>query len=253
MRGRGKASLVKFDRIGDIACTRLPPGRTEENVRTANEIVAQNPGIRCVANRVSPASGAFRVAGYEVLSGSGTVTCHRESGFSYGLDLRSAFFDPRLAHERKRVAGRVLPGEKVLIPFAGVGPFAIPVAARGATVVTADISRECCRWLLHNARQNRVEKNITVLCADAGDLPSMISTTFDRAILPAPYGMDTIAFRLAPLLKEGGTIHAYHFKKAHQIPDLMEWYATFGFLVVASRRCGNVAPGVCRWALEIRA
>ncbi|MDT8358241.1 MAG: hypothetical protein RQ758_07040 [Methanomicrobiaceae archaeon] len=246
------ASFVKFDRIGDIACTRLPPDRTEENVRTANEIIARTR-IRCVANRVMPASGAFRVAGFEVIAGSGTVTCHRESGFSYGLDLRSAFFNPRLAYERRRVAGMVLPGEKVLIPFVGVGPFAIPVAARDATVVAADISMECCRWLLYNTRQNRVEKNVTVLCADAGDLPSMITTTFDRAILPAPYGMDTIAVHLAPLVKEGGTIHTYHFKKAHQIPGLEEWYAGQGFTVAACRRCGNVAPGVCRWALEIRA
>ena len=80
----------------------------------------------------------------------------------------------------------------------------------------------------------------------------MVTATFDRAILPAPYGMDGIAALLAPLVKKDGMIHAYHFRKAHQIPDLKEWYAGKGFSVAACRKCGNVAPGVCRWAFDIR-
>jgi tRNA (guanine37-N1)-methyltransferase len=90
----------------------------------------------------------------------------------------------------RRVAAQVRPGERMLVPFAGVGPFAIPIAARKAEVIALEKSREACRWLAENVRRNGVEERTAVLNADAEHMAQMLKLEFDRAVIPAPYGMD---------------------------------------------------------------
>jgi tRNA (guanine37-N1)-methyltransferase len=94
------------------------------------------------------------VAEYEHLAGEGTVTMHREFGFVYRLDVTRVFFNSHLGYERRRVASQVKSGEKVLVPFAGVGPFVVPLAARGAWVLALEKNREACSWLAENAKVN---------------------------------------------------------------------------------------------------
>jgi tRNA (guanine37-N1)-methyltransferase len=80
----------------------------------------------------------------------------------------------------------------------------------------------------------------------------MLKTEFDRAIIPTPYGRDEILEIVAPMVKKGGMVHFYTFKKRHQIEGLIEKYESLGFDVELFRKCGNVAPGVSRWAFDLR-
>ncbi len=191
------------------------------------------------------------MARLEVLAGGETVTLHREYGFAYRLDVSRVFFNSRLGYERQRIAAQVGAGELVLVPFCGVGPFAVPLAARGARVVALEKSREACRWLLENARLNGVEDNLAVVNADAFHVPRMLKPCFDRAVIPAPYGMDCILPVIAKVMREGGGVHFYTFKKREQIEGLKEEYGRLGLDVELCRRCGNVAPGVSRWAFDL--
>ena len=79
-----------------------------------------------------------RTAGYDILAGNTTVTLHREFGFAFRLDVSRVFFNTRLAYERMRVIDQTESGERVFVPFCGVGPFAIPAAAKGAAVVAVE-------------------------------------------------------------------------------------------------------------------
>jgi tRNA (guanine37-N1)-methyltransferase len=191
---------------------------------------------------------------FETLGGNGTVTLHREFGFLYRLDVRKVFFNSHLGYERSRVAKKVKSGERVLIPFCGVGPFAVPVAANGARVLAIESNSEACRWLAENVRLNRVENNIDLIKGDArsiADLLNLKDLKFDRAIIPTPYGMDHILDVLLPLVKKGGTIHFYTFKKKHQIDGLIAKYENAGLKVEFYRSCGNVAPNVSRWVFDL--
>jgi tRNA (guanine37-N1)-methyltransferase len=84
---------------------------------------------------------------------------------------------------------------------------------------------------------------------DALKLP--LTMAADRAVVPAPYGMDNALELLAPLVKKGGVLHFYTFKKKHQIDGLIDEYKTMGLEVELCRRCGNVAPAVSRWAFDL--
>jgi tRNA (guanine37-N1)-methyltransferase len=194
------------------------------------------------------------VAVYDVLAGRETVTLHREFGFSYRLDVAKVFFNSRLSYERNRIASKVLPGENVIVPFCGVGPFVVPLAARGAKVLAVEMNLDACRWLAENIRRNGVEDNVVIIRGDAFSASRMLKMPkmqFDRAVVPAPYGMDHILESIAPLVKSGGAVHFYTFKKQRQIEGLIAKYRNMGFHVELSRQCGNVAPGVSRWVFDL--
>jgi len=240
-----------FQLIGDIAVLSLPPEHRDLNRAAAQALISQHKKIKTVLNKITKLEGDRRVARFEVLAGCGTDTLHRENGFFYRLDVAKTFFSSRMNYEHARIAAQVQAGEAVLVPFAGVGPFVIPLAARGARVVAVEKNPTACRYLLENARINKVADNVSIIRGDAFQAPAMLAARFDRAAVPAPYGMDHILERLLPMVRGGGMLHFYTFKKKQQIPQLIKSYSDLGLSVRLCRRCGNVAPGVSRWALDL--
>jgi tRNA (guanine37-N1)-methyltransferase len=192
-----------------------------------------------------------RVAGYEPVTGGKMRTICRESGFRYHVDLGDAFFTTRLASEHDRIAAQVEQGERVLVPFAGVGPFVIPVAARGAGVIALDINPVACRLLARNLVLNHLEGSTAVVRADALTIGSLICSTVDRAIIPTPYGLDRAFEPVQEVVRPGGSIHFYTFQNRQQAAILSEKFEASGFTVERCRRCGNVAPSVSRWVYDL--
>lgn len=257
-------SLVpkRFDYIGDIAVISIPAELDAYKEAIVSKILSMRGNTRAVLNKVSKLEGERRVAHFELLSGDSAETIHRENGYAYRMDVRKVFFNPRLYWERARVASKVLPGESVLIPFAGVGPFVFPSAGKGTTVCAIEINPDACACLKENVRLNKLERNVTVVQGDAdlilrypGSLEAegfqVPENGFDRAIVPTPYGMDHFLGKVSELIKKGGYIHFYTFKTEPQLPELIEEYKKMGLEVEFYRRTGNVAPGVSRWVFDL--
>jgi len=53
------------------------------------------------------------------------------------------------------------------------------------------------------------------------------------------------------MVKSGGWLHFYTFKKRDQIDGLRKSYKDLGLEIVKCRRCGNVAPGISRWVFDM--
>jgi tRNA (guanine37-N1)-methyltransferase len=242
----------RFHVIGDIAVLYLPREAEPHKKEIADAVLSSGRSIRVVLNKTTKLQGDGRVAAFELLAGSGsTVTTHREFGFSYRLDVSTVFWSSRLSYERMRVASFTSPGEEVIIPFSGVGPFAMPLAARAAHVLAVEKSREACLYLAENARINRVADRIAIVNGDAFSIAEMLHKDFHRAVIPAPYGAEGILEIMLPRVKSGGYLHFYTFKKRHQIEPLKSSYEDLGLEVKLCRRCGNVAPGVSRWVFDL--
>ncbi|WP_410808104.1 hypothetical protein [Methanohalobium sp.] len=64
--------------------------------------------------------------------------------------------------------------------------------------------------------------------------------------------MDYILANISGFVKNEGFIHFYTFKPQSEIPELIEKLITMGLKVDYYRRCGNVAPGVSRWGLDLK-
>jgi tRNA (guanine37-N1)-methyltransferase len=240
-----------FEVIGDVAVISIPQELSGYKHVIAQEIVSRRKNICTVLNKVAKVGGDNRTAGYEILAGDTTVTLHHEFGFAYRLDLSRVFFNTRLAYERMRVIDQTESGERVFVPFCGVGPFAIPAAAKGAEVVAVEQNPEACRWLEENISLNRVRKNIITIHGDAADTNLLPYRQFDRLIIPAPYGMDRMLDILSPLAVKDAMIHFYTFKTRNEIPALIEEYRQQGFDATYYNSCGNVAPGVSRWVFDL--
>ena len=242
----------RFDVIGDIAVLSLPKELNDYRSVIADTVISSRHTIRTVLNKISDVDGSDRTAGFEILAGSDTVTVHKEYGFSYHLDVRTVFYNPRMASERKRVTDQVRSGERVLIPFCGVGPFVIPAADHGALVIAIEQNPEACRWLIENIALNGVGEKVTTIAGDAFDSSLLPPTPFDRAIIPTPYGRDSVFDIIAPRVKPGGMIHFYTFCNPDQSDALGTAFISRGFELVVKRRCGNVAPGISRWVYDLK-
>lgn len=246
----------RFDYVGDIAVISIPPELAAYKGAIASKLLSMRGNTRAVLNKISKLEGEHRVADFDLLLGESTETLHRENGYTYKLDVKKVFFNPRLYSERGRIAAKITPGEYILIPFAGVGPFVLPAAGKGAKVSAVEINPDACACLQENIRINKLEKQVTVIQGDfeniseAKDL-QLPENGFDRAIVPTPYGMDNSLIGVSKLVRKGGHIHFYTFKAESQIPDLIKEYEKMGLEVEFYRRRGNVAPGISRWVFDL--
>jgi tRNA (guanine37-N1)-methyltransferase len=243
----------RYDVIGDVAVVTLPDALLPYCGVIGRCITEEHRSVRSVCLRTVSVEGTSRTEEYVVIYGrKETETLHREYGCSYHLDVRSAFSHPSLASERHRVRGCVRKSERVLVPFAGVGPFVVPAAQRGAEVTAIEINPDACRYLRKNIRENGVEDVVTVFEGDAMQLLPSCGGGFDRAIVPTPYGMNTALDEVIPLVSRGGVIHFSTFTVPEETDILAAKFRGMGCVVNAMRRCGDAGTGVSRWVFDLR-
>jgi len=241
----------RFDVVGDIAIVALPPELEEYKKVVAACILAGRRNVYTVLNKVQKVTSDSRTASYEILAGDTTVTRYREFGFQYRFDVTKVFFTSRMAYERKRVTDQVEPGETVLVPFCGVGPFAIPAAARGGTVTAIEQNPEAYSWLRENIVLNHVAGSVTAIRGDATDTSLLGGGRFDRIIIPTPYGMKDSLDIFSPFAGRDGMIHYYTFGARNEVPALVGELERKGFDLTFRNECGNVAPGIKRWVFDL--
>jgi tRNA (guanine37-N1)-methyltransferase len=195
--------IPRHDMIGGIAVMQ------DHDRDGAATILASRPSLHTVLYPLSEVNGEYRTRNFDILAGiPSTRTDVTEYGHRFTIDLSAAYFSPRLATERQRIASLVQTGETVLDMFAGVGPFAIALADRAVLVVASDINPQAIQLMLENCAKNRV-RNVLPVLADARHLVDTIPWQFDRIVMNLPKSGESFlpdAFRLC---KAGGMIHFY--------------------------------------------
>jgi len=211
-----------FDVIGDIAVLKMPEELAPYQREISEAILAWNRKIRVVA-RDRGVAGEHRIRQLELLAGEPrTVTVHIEYGLRYKADVARAYFSPRLGTERLRVADQVAPGEVVVDPFAGVGPYAILIAKRRQpkVVYAADTNPAAVALLRENVAANRADR-VIVLEGDARDVLRR-SAPADRVILDLPHSAMEFLPDAVRALAPHGTIHLYAILPDADIEDRLE-------------------------------
>ncbi|WP_458206418.1 class I SAM-dependent methyltransferase [Haladaptatus sp. NG-SE-30] len=205
------ADLLGFDpsyeRLGDIVLVdEDDPERAQE---IADAIVDSVLPVSTVLNRASKVKGETRVRDWDVLVGETTETVHREYGNEFALDVARVYFSPRLATERHRVAEQVAADEQAFDMFAGVGPFVIPFATRGAQVVGVDVNDVAIEYLRENARRNKVEDRVTAICGDVRETVPEYEDWADRLVMNLPHSADEFLDTAVTLAGDDCVIHYY--------------------------------------------
>ncbi|WP_324662843.1 class I SAM-dependent methyltransferase [Haloarcula sediminis] len=196
-----------YERLGDLVI--IDEDDPDRAQRIADAIVASDLPVEGVLNRASKVKGTERVRDWEVLAGDTTEVLHREYGCAFELDLAEVYFSPRLATERHRVVEQVREGEHAFDMFAGVGPFVVPFAKRGATCVGTDINESAIESLRRNAKRNGVTDRITARAGDVRAVAPEYEGWADRVVMNLPHSADDFLATAVALAGDDCTIHYY--------------------------------------------
>ncbi|MGM0389709.1 MAG: class I SAM-dependent methyltransferase [Natrinema limicola] len=196
-----------YERLGEAAL--IDQDDSERAREIADAILESDLPVETVLNKASKVKGETRVRDWELLAGEDTEVVHREYGCEFLLDLAEVYFSPRLATERHRVAEQVETGEHAFDMFAGVGPFAIPFANRGAECVGVDINDDAIDYLRENARRNGVEDRVTAINDDVRDVATDYEDWADHIVMNLPHSADEFLEAAVTLAGDDCVLHYY--------------------------------------------
>ncbi|EJD03791.1 uncharacterized protein FOMMEDRAFT_81588 [Fomitiporia mediterranea MF3/22] len=134
-------------------------------------ILDKNPRLRTVVNKLDTIHNQFRYFDMELIAGEPDfIVQHSESNCRFTFDFREVYWNSRLHTEHDRLVQLFQPEDGVIADvMAGVGPFAVPAAKKGCTVLANDLNPNSVKWLRKNVDDNNVSKNIRVYCEDGKD------------------------------------------------------------------------------------
>ncbi len=213
---------TSFDVIGDVAIIKLPDELLPHSKEVGAGLRRAFPRLRtvCLDKGVK---GEMRVRELEVIAGDArTETTHTEFGMKLIVDPAKAYFNPRLANERMRVASLVRRGEAVMDMFAGVGPFSIMIAkhASPSVVYAIDINPDAVGYMRRNIELNKADKVMAI----EGDAREVIFElpNVDRIIMNLPHSAIDFFADALTRLNFGGTLHLYHICDRNDIDAVVD-------------------------------
>ena len=227
--------LPRHELVGGIAIIQ------ERDVTGAQIILDSRPSLHTIVYAKGEVSGEYRTREFEVLAGTPTTRTEViEYGHRFHVDLRAAYFSARLSSERQCILQQTGRNETVLDMFAGVGPFAITLAARAALVVACHLNPHAVELMLENISQNRT-KNVLPVLADARRLAGIFFWRFDRIVMNLPLSGTEFLPEAFRLCKAGGMIHFYSLVAAEG--EHLACIQGLGGEVISERIVRSYSPG----------
>lgn len=247
-----------FEIIGDIAIVDIPDELMHLKDEIVSRILSRHKHIKTILRKVGKVNGDFRIAKFEIIYGSETETIAKEHGCRFLVDPTKVYYTSKLSGERERIAKLVKDGERVLVMFAGVGPYAIIIAklAKPSEVIGVELNPKACDYFRKNIEMNKV-RNVKVVEGDVREIVPKIDGKFDRIIMPAPLTAEKFVHLLPSKVKVGSSVHYYTFDSENREEELPEkvknLFEKYGMKVDVKRvkACGSFAPYINRYVLDL--
>ncbi len=204
--------ISAFDQIGEIIIVRIPDSLLSKKKIIGNALLDDVKIVRSVFYQASAVSGDFRTRDLEILAGEdNTETEYKEFGCRFTVDVKNAFFSPRLSSERGRIANLVQNGEVMTNMFAGIGMFSIMAAKKKkCTVYSLDINPVASKLCETNIGLNKLVGNIISINGDASEIiKEQLINKSDRTLMLLPERSDEFLDSAIDTTKDGGIIHYY--------------------------------------------
>ena len=205
-----KNSSKSIELLGNIAVIEASEGIAG---KLATAVMEENKSVSTVVMKSSAVKGRYRTRKYRYIAGKRTYMArYRENGCTFVFNLRKSFFSSRLAFERKRVADLSKNGEKVVVMFAGVGPFAVEMAKGRpkSKVVAIELNNSAYKYMLENIKINHTD-NVAPVCGDVVEESKDYLGFADRIVMPLPKeASDFIGYGIS-MAKRRCIFHYYAF------------------------------------------
>ncbi|CAE6532728.1 unnamed protein product [Rhizoctonia solani] len=201
----GEGSPTAFSINGHIAHMNLRDEYLPHRFLVGQVILDKNKTIRTVVNKLDVIDTEFRFFKMEVLAGEPDfIIKHNESGCTFTLDFSTVYWNSRLAHEHERLVNLFTkPSDQpdaqgdsnttshlplIADVFAGVGPFAVPAAKRGAIVYANDLNQESTKWMEANVKNNKVVSRVRISTLDGRQfIQNVVHTAWTSPFPPEAY------------------------------------------------------------------
>jgi tRNA (guanine37-N1)-methyltransferase len=252
------------DFVGEIAIVEIPSELEEYKNLVGESVLKAHKNVRTVLAKSSAVEGICRLREYEVIAGlPSTETVHREHSCRYFLDLKKAYFSPRLSHEHYRVASQVKENETVIDMFTGVGPFSVLIAKmhNQVKVYAVDVNSDAVRYLEKNVVANGVLGKVVPVLGDARKVvQERLHGTADRVIMNLPErAVEYVDVACEALRPEGGIMHYYEFAEGLNAVEVAKRHLTEAMSgtgrnissFLSARTVREVAP--FRWQVAVDA
>ena len=187
----------------------------EENRKiedVAKQIMEDNKNVKTVIQEFPGTKGKFRLKKQKIIAGDkDTEVVHKEHGYTIKVDPTKVYFSPREGTVRLYVSSQVQPKEKILVMFAGAGPYLMAVSKLHPDVkeiIGVEINPEGVKYMKENIRMNRISHITTPVLDDVENFCKANEKEFDRIIMPMVHARDYLDTAISSA-KTGGTIHIY--------------------------------------------
>ena len=201
-----------FDQVGDIIIIRIPDSLLSKKEIIGKTLLEQVKTAKSVFYQASSVEGDFRTRDLEILAGENkTETEYKEFGCRFIVDVKKAFFSPRLSTERDRIADLVQEGETVINMFGGIGMFSIIMAKRKkCTVYNIDINPIASKLCEKNIELNKLAGKVISIQGDAAKIvEEKLKDKGDRVLMLLPERSDEFLDSAIFAAKNDGIIHYY--------------------------------------------
>ncbi len=243
-----------FDIIGDISVLEIPEELGDRKNIIGDALLETFKNIKVVLNKKTRIDTEYRTRELEIISGEKRKeTIHREYGCLYKLNVETAYFSPRLGTERMRVTSQVKEDERILVMFAGVGPYAILISkkANPVGVYAIELNPNAFKYLEENIRLNNAD--VTAIKGDVREETGKLGK-FDRIVMPLPKDAGDFLNMALPALKKNGIIHFYDFsgsekesmKKVKGICKRLNYETE----ILNAVKCGSYSPEISRICVD---
>jgi len=248
-----------FEIIGDVVVIEIPDEIMHCKDDIVEAILKRHKHVKTVLRKIGEVNGVYRVAKYEIVYGGKTETVVKEHGCRFIVDPTKAYYSVKLSGERERIAKLVREGERVLVMFAGVGPYPILIArlAKPREVIGIELNPNAVEYFRQNVKLNKVQDIVKVIEGDVNDVVPRLSRKFDRILMPAPYSAENFIHLLKGKVDKGSYVHYYTFESENEEEKLPEKIASkfaeheINVEVLKLRKCGNFAPYVNRYVVDL--
>jgi tRNA (guanine37-N1)-methyltransferase len=248
--------LPSYELIGEIAVINE---LTVDEDEAVEGILSHHPSVKTILVKEEPLKGEYRVGGYRKLYGEETETVHTEYGCDFRVDPTQVYFSERFSRERKRVVDKIQEGEKVLVMFAGVGPFAVMAGklSQAEKVVGIEKNPVAADYMKENIELNSLEDKVEAYEGDVRDILPL-EEKFDRIIMPLPGKADEFLEPALENLEENGVIHYYRFLEEDNWEEIEEEVREAAesldlkYEILARVKCGDRGPSMERVCIDFR-